>query len=175
MSMNLDQTTKKQAREELRMLRGEAPHNIPSNICFGDGYFAASIERKYGMSIAELDKALAEDEPAEVTVTKSFNDIIEEGKAIFADGLIEGERFSQIITDILYCGECYGEAYAKTEKFFFASTSLKSYMEVRRSAVSYAFEQLFKGNNIEDIVHSAALSGATWGFQQQKKHQNTRG
>lgn len=177
--MILDDETKEQARDDLRKLRGQAPHNTPSNICYGDGYFAASIENKYGMTIAELDQALKvssdEEQPPMVTMTKNFNDILDESKIIFADGIIQGKPFAQIITDILNLAERYGEAYAKTEKFFFASTSLESYEEVQRFAVSYAFERLFKGNNIGDIIHSAALSGASWGFQQQRKHQNTRG
>lgn len=179
--MSLDENTKEQARDDLRKLHGHAPYNTPSNICYGDGYFAASLVTKYGMSITELEKAVKEKPKAKeksdpvVTVSKNFNDILAEGKTIFADGLIQGKPFAQIVTAILYLGERYGEAYARTEEFFFASTSLETYEEVQRFAVSYAFERLFKGNDMDDIVHSAALSGATWGFQQQKKHQNTRG
>jgi len=41
---------------ELAMLQGEPPHNTPGNICFAAGYFAKSLERKYGVSVAELNR-----------------------------------------------------------------------------------------------------------------------
>lgn len=47
---------KAQAREDLQKLWGLPPHNIPSNHCWGDGYFAASIRTKYGVEIQELAK-----------------------------------------------------------------------------------------------------------------------
>lgn len=37
----------KQLIEELKTLNGLPPHNTPSNICWNDGYFAKSIERRY--------------------------------------------------------------------------------------------------------------------------------
>ena len=45
---------KKEARKDLMMLHGDPPYNSWSNICYGDGYFAASLVRKYGMSLDEL-------------------------------------------------------------------------------------------------------------------------
>ena len=47
---------KEKARNKIRMLEGLPPYNTPSNICYGDGYFAQSIIREYGMSIEELKK-----------------------------------------------------------------------------------------------------------------------
>ena len=47
---------KEKARDKIRMLEGRPPHNSPSNPCYGDGYFATSIERDYGMSISDLKK-----------------------------------------------------------------------------------------------------------------------
>ena len=44
------------ATDDLAMLKGDPPYNIPSNICYGDGYYAASLERRYGMSIEELER-----------------------------------------------------------------------------------------------------------------------
>lgn len=45
------------ARDELAMLDGMPPHNVPWNICYGDGYFASSLLRKYKVSsIAALRK-----------------------------------------------------------------------------------------------------------------------
>lgn len=37
-------------------LQGHPPYDNFSNICMGDGYFAKSLERKYGLSIGELTK-----------------------------------------------------------------------------------------------------------------------
>lgn len=56
--MKLTDQQKKEARDEIRMLEGLPPHNTPSNICFGDGYFAKSLIHKYGMSIRELKTAV---------------------------------------------------------------------------------------------------------------------
>ena len=44
------------AKESLEILFGVPPHNIPSNICWNDAYFAKDIERKFGKSIEELCK-----------------------------------------------------------------------------------------------------------------------
>lgn len=52
-------------KDELRMLKGFPPHNKASNICWGDGYFAKSLERKYGKKISELEKISGITEPSE--------------------------------------------------------------------------------------------------------------
>jgi hypothetical protein len=44
------------AAEDLKKLRGLPPYNTPSNTCWGDGYFAASLRKKYGVSIEELER-----------------------------------------------------------------------------------------------------------------------
>lgn len=43
-------------REKLAMLDGDPPYDTGSNICYGDGYFAKSIEREFGASLEELRK-----------------------------------------------------------------------------------------------------------------------
>ena len=40
--------------DDLKMLRGLPPYDTGSNICRGDGYFARSLEKKYGKTIEEL-------------------------------------------------------------------------------------------------------------------------
>ena len=55
--MTLTKHQKTAALDELRMLNGDPPHNVGSNICMGDGYFAQSLVGKYGMSLDELAKA----------------------------------------------------------------------------------------------------------------------
>lgn len=45
-------------RDDLAKLDGLPPYNVPSNPCYGDGYFALSLERKYGASLDELRKAV---------------------------------------------------------------------------------------------------------------------
>lgn len=39
---------------DLKMFLGLPPFNTPSNFCYLDGYFALSIEKKYGKKIAQL-------------------------------------------------------------------------------------------------------------------------
>ena len=41
-------------RDDLDKLDGKGIHNTPSNYCWGDGYFASSLERKYGVPVATL-------------------------------------------------------------------------------------------------------------------------
>ncbi len=41
-------------REDLAKLDGKPPYNTGSNILQGDGYFAKSLEEKYGLPIEEL-------------------------------------------------------------------------------------------------------------------------
>ena len=48
--------------DELKKLNGLPPYDGPSNYVRGDGYFAASLEAKYGASIAELEQAVGFDE-----------------------------------------------------------------------------------------------------------------
>jgi hypothetical protein len=46
-------------RSDLQKLYGLAPYNTPSNICYGDGYFAKSIESRYSKEkINEMKKEL---------------------------------------------------------------------------------------------------------------------
>lgn len=45
---------KDNAIEKLKILRGIPPHDSWSNICYGDGYYAKSIEREFGMPLEEL-------------------------------------------------------------------------------------------------------------------------
>ena len=55
--MKLTGKLRREALDKLRMLNGDYPHNGGGNICCGDGYFAQSIVRDFGMSITELAKA----------------------------------------------------------------------------------------------------------------------
>lgn len=41
---------------DLKMFLGLPPFNTPSNFCYLDGYFALSIEKKYGKKISDLKK-----------------------------------------------------------------------------------------------------------------------
>lgn len=43
-----DAEAKKEAMDKIDKLEGVPPYNTWSNICYGDGYFAASIIRQYG-------------------------------------------------------------------------------------------------------------------------------
>lgn len=49
---------KKCAREALDKLHGRGAYAYPGNLCYGDGYFARSIEQEFGMSINELEKEI---------------------------------------------------------------------------------------------------------------------
>ena len=49
---------KKELRDELAKLNGWPPYDGPENICRGDGYYGMSLEKKYGKTIAELEKFL---------------------------------------------------------------------------------------------------------------------
>lgn len=53
----LTKEQKKSAVDDLKKLCGDKPYNTGSNIVTGDGYFAKSLEHKYGMSLSELEKA----------------------------------------------------------------------------------------------------------------------
>ncbi len=54
--------------EDLKMLRGIAPHNHPSNIVYGDGYFAKSLETKYPRGVLEQAEKRLEVECTKLTV-----------------------------------------------------------------------------------------------------------
>ena len=56
--MKLNKTNIKTAKDMLAQLNGDHPYNRPDNICYGDGYFRKSIEKKFGMPIDELEKAI---------------------------------------------------------------------------------------------------------------------
>lgn len=48
---------KEKAIEDLKMLHGYPPYHGGGNICEGDGYFAASLRKKYRVkSIDELEQ-----------------------------------------------------------------------------------------------------------------------
>lgn len=47
-----------EAKDDLAILYGHAPHDSWSNHCYSDGYYANSLERKWGMSTSDLAKAI---------------------------------------------------------------------------------------------------------------------
>jgi hypothetical protein len=47
---------KQQIFRDLCTLHGAFPDNTGSNICYGDGYYANSLEKKHKMSISEMEK-----------------------------------------------------------------------------------------------------------------------
>lgn len=53
-----DDKTRAEIVDKLKMLDGLPPHDGGGNFCRGDGYFANSIIRDYGMSLSELRKAV---------------------------------------------------------------------------------------------------------------------
>jgi len=64
--------------EDLKRLRGVAPHNHPSNIVYGDGYFANSLKTKYTSQVmAEAEKRLeAECEKLTLRVTPAQQEVL---------------------------------------------------------------------------------------------------
>ena len=48
-ALNLDEV-----RDDLARLDGKPPYATWSNMCYKDGYFARSLEKKYGKSIEQL-------------------------------------------------------------------------------------------------------------------------
>lgn len=51
-----DKSERREARDALKMLRGDAPYNGGGNPCQGDGYYAASLRDRYGMPVHEIEK-----------------------------------------------------------------------------------------------------------------------
>jgi hypothetical protein len=49
-----------QAQDSLNKLYGHGQYG-KGNLCYGDGYYAKSLERRYGMSIDDLIKAIGYD------------------------------------------------------------------------------------------------------------------
>ena len=54
---------KEKAIDDLKQFFGLPPHNVPSNINWGDGYFANAIEKEYGMNWGDLAKLLGIENP----------------------------------------------------------------------------------------------------------------
>ncbi len=55
---SLSDQNKAKALDDLKKFYGRAPYDGGSNIVRGDGYFARSIEKRYGMSIPELARVV---------------------------------------------------------------------------------------------------------------------
>lgn len=55
----LSETDRKNAQDDLNRLDGKPPYDDPGNPCRGDGYFALSIEKKWGMSISQVRRLVA--------------------------------------------------------------------------------------------------------------------
>ena len=82
--------------EDLKQLRGIAPHNHPSNIVYGDGYFANSLKTKYTAEVmAEAEKRL------EIESNKLTIEISPAGQEILTN-LIVDER-SALRASRQYC------------------------------------------------------------------------
>lgn len=54
----LTPSQKREVRKTLDKVYGRPPHNVPSNLCYGDGYVVRSLEKKYGMSEEQLKKEI---------------------------------------------------------------------------------------------------------------------
>lgn len=52
----LNKTQLAKAMKDLKVLNGDPPFDNWSNICYGDGYFANSLVKRYGMPLDELGK-----------------------------------------------------------------------------------------------------------------------
>lgn len=57
-SPRLDAGLVEAARIDLAKLDGAPPYDSPTNVVRGDGYFASSLAKKYGMSISDLRRAV---------------------------------------------------------------------------------------------------------------------
>lgn len=49
----------KKAADDIAKFDGLPPYNTPGNFVYADGYFAQEVEKRHGMSIAELRKIVA--------------------------------------------------------------------------------------------------------------------
>lgn len=97
-----------------------------------------------------------------------FQDVLDRGRVIFADGLIAGKPFADIMTDIMVLGERYGcrEAEDKSKTNFFVSTRHETFANAQREVVLAGLEYLFSGKrDISSIIWQAAAMGAACGFQ----------
>jgi hypothetical protein len=56
--MTLTPEQKAKVLDELKMFHGDPPYDDWSNHAAGDGYFGAGLERKYRMTIPELEEAV---------------------------------------------------------------------------------------------------------------------
>jgi hypothetical protein len=88
--------------EDLKKLRGIAPHNHPSNLVYGDGYFAKSLDSKYTAQVrTEAEKRLeADSERLTLRVTPEQQElmtdlIIEERTAMTWKNGISGTTTSE--------------------------------------------------------------------------------
>ena len=53
---------KRQAIKDLKILNGMPPYDDAGSFCRGDGYFAKSLVKKYGVPIDQLEKLVGFDE-----------------------------------------------------------------------------------------------------------------
>lgn len=97
-----------------------------------------------------------------------FQDVLDRGRAIFADGLIAGKPFADIMTNIMALGERYGcrEAEDKSKKTFFVTTRHETFQDAQREVVLHGLEDLFSTKrDFSNIIWRAAAVGAACGFQ----------
>lgn len=95
--------------------------------------------------------------------------LLDVGRTIMADGLIQGKRFADIVIETMTLAAAFGADEAGRSKHFYATVAEQDFEKLKASTVLSATQTLFQGGKLEEIIRTTILSAAAFGFQSQRK------
>lgn len=87
-------------------------------------------------------------------------------RATFLDGILTGEPFGNIVAAILVKATQYGNLESRQSSYFPATADYNDFGMLRREVTANAVNDLFGQTNFDQIIRSACMTGAAFGFQQ---------
>lgn len=99
----------------------------------------------------------------------TFDDLLTHGRQSFADNILTGVPFGQGLSAFMQVAAAFGREEAQRGGSIGASVDYGKFDDLLRDYAIQSYEDLFNGGSIANIVRDAALAGAAFGFQTEKR------
>jgi hypothetical protein len=100
----------------------------------------------------------------------SYDDLEKTARGTFLDGIISGQKLADTVGSILMLASAWGGDEAERSKYFAASVDAPSYDDLKREALGWVVDHMFK-SGLDTMIRQLVLMGAAFGFQNVKAKQ----
>lgn len=100
----------------------------------------------------------------------TYEDLEKTARGTFLDGIITGQKLADTVGSILMTASAWGGDEADRAKYFPASIDAPSYDDLKREAVGFVVDNMFK-TSLDTLIRQLVLMGAAFGFQNVKAKQ----